>query len=505
MRHIYKQFPGVLANADVCLDVRIGEVHALLGENGAGKSTLMNQLCGLIKPTSGEILIEGKTVHFNSARDAMAIGIGMVHQHFMLVPTMTVTENCLIGATDAGYLKLNYAEAAKRIADLAEKYNLEIDPNALVGDLAVGQRQRVEIIKALYRGAKILILDEPTSVLTPQETGELFNMIRSLTDKGFTVLFISHKLNEIKEICDRVTVLRLGRTEGTFNVADCSINDLARLMVGRDVSFSIERKENTEGETVVSLRGLTLARDAHTNVISDITFDVHEGEIFGIAGVDGNGQNELVECLTGAKHATSGSAMYEGKDLSKETTRQIMASGVSHIPADRHKAGLILGMHLTENFILQDYYTPKFGKGAFLNNRAVDEYSNELIKRFGVKTPSRFEYAGSLSGGNQQKVIVARELSREPKFLIAMHPTRGLDVGAIEYIHSEIMRIRDEGKAVLLVSTELEEIMKLSDRIGVLFEGRLMGIVNPHEATVEEIGLMMGGMPLEKIRTSEEK
>ncbi len=500
MRHIYKQFPGVLANADVCLNVRAGEVHALLGENGAGKSTLMNQLCGLIKPTSGEIVIDGKEVHFNSARDAMAIGIGMVHQHFMLVPTMTVTENCLIGATDAGYLKLNFKQAAKRIAELAEKYNLEIDPEAKVGDLAVGQRQRVEIIKALYRGAKILILDEPTSVLTPQETGELFNMIRSLTEKGFTVLFISHKLNEIKEICDRVTVLRLGRTEGTYNVADCTVNDLARLMVGRDVSFSIERKAGTEGEAMVQVSDLTLARDAHTNLLTDISFDVHSGEIFGIAGVDGNGQNELVECLTGAKHATSGSAMYEGKDLGKESTRQIMSSGVSHIPADRHKAGLILGMHLTENFILQDYYTPKFGKGALLDNRAIDAYANELIERFGVKTPSRYEFAGSLSGGNQQKVIVARELSRNPKFLIAMHPTRGLDVGAIEYIHGQIMKQRDEGAAVLLVSTELEEVMKLSDRIGVLFEGKLMGIVRPSETTVEEIGLMMGGTRLEDIR-----
>lgn len=504
MQHIYKQFPGVLANADVCLDVRQGEVHALLGENGAGKSTLMNQLCGLIRPTSGKIMIEGKEVQFASAKNAMEIGIGMVHQHFMLIPTMTVTENCLIGARDAGWLRLNKTEAAKRISEIAEKYNLSIDPHAKVGDLAVGQRQRVEIIKALYRGAKILILDEPTSVLTPQETNELFNMIRGLTERNFTVLFISHKLNEIKEICDRVTVLRLGRTEGTYEVKDCSVNDLARLMVGRDVSFAVERAERKAGEPVVRIEGLTMARDAGTNLLEDISFEVKAGEIFGIAGVDGNGQTELVESLTGAKKATGGTAVYEGKDLLKRTTRQIMSDGVSHIPADRHRAGLILPMHLTENFILQDYYSKKFGKGALLDFKAIDEYSKELIEEFGVKTPSRFELAGSLSGGNQQKVIVARELSRKPRFLIAMHPTRGLDVGAIENIHSRIVQQRDEGAAVLLVSTELEEVMKLSDRIGVMFEGKLMGIVEAGNTTVEEIGLMMGGMRLEQMRAAKE-
>lgn len=500
MRHIYKKFARVIANNDVNIEVRAGEVHALLGENGAGKSTLMNQLCGLYKPTEGHIIVEGKEVHFNSARDAMAIGIGMVHQHFMLIPPMTVTENCLIGAKDAGGMKIDYKKASKKIADLAEKYNLQIDPNEKIENLAVGERQRVEIIKALYRGAKILILDEPTSVLTPQETEELFNMIRSLTTKGFTVLFISHKLNEIKEICDRVTILRRGKTEGTYNVKDCSVNDLAKLMVGRDVDFSITKKEVKSKGTVIDVKNLTLPRDEKTNLLTDISFKVNGGEIFGIAGVDGNGQNELVECLTGMKKTIKGSVLFEGKDLLKMNTRSIMKSGVSHIPSDRNKTGLIGNMPLSENFILQDYYKDKFGKLGLLNNNAVDKYSDDLIVRFGVKTPSRFELANNLSGGNQQKVIVAREIARDPKFLIAMHPTRGLDVGAIEYIHKEIVNKRDEGIGVLLVSTELDEIMKLSDRIGVMFEGKLMGIVNAHETNIEEIGLMMGGMKLEDVR-----
>lgn len=501
MQHIYKQFPGVLANADVCLSVEAGEVHALLGENGAGKSTLMNVLCGLYKPTSGEILIEGKQVSFGSARDAMAIGIGMVHQHFMLVPTMTVVENCLIGAHDAGGMRLDLKTAAQKIAEIANKYNMNLDPFAKISDLAVGERQRVEIIKALFRGARILILDEPTAVLTPQETNELFNMIHSLTDNGFTVLFISHKLNEVKEICDRVTVLRLGRTCGTYRIADCSINDLARLMVGREVDFSVERKEQSVGGPVLEIEGLFLQRKNSTvNILEDVNLTVHKGEILGIAGVDGNGQSELVECLTGLRRANKGKAIYEGKDILQANTREIMENGVSHIPQDRQRTGLVMPMPLRENFMLQDYYTPAFGKHGFVNWAYVDAYSDKLIQDFGIKTPGRFELAQNLSGGNQQKVIVAREIRRQPKLLIAMHPTRGLDVGAIEYIHKKIMEQRDSGIGILLVSTELEEVLKLSDRVAVMYEGRIMGIVKPEETTVEEMGLMMGGMPLEKIR-----
>ena len=501
MRHIYKQFPGVLANADVCLTVEQGEVHTLLGENGAGKSTLMNVLCGLYKPTAGEILIEGKPVSFASAKDAMAMGIGMVHQHFMLVPTMSVVENSLIGAHDAGGLRLDLKTAAERIKQIATKYNLNLDPFAKVGDLSVGQRQRVEIVKALSRGARILILDEPTAVLTPQETEELFNMVHSLTDSGFTVLFISHKLNEVKEISNRVTVLRMGRTCGTYNIEDCSVNDLARLMVGREVNFSVDRKQQQAGEPILAVEGLTLRRkDSEVNVLDDVNLTVHAGEILGIAGVDGNGQSELVECLTGMRHANSGKAVYGQMDLLHCSTRDIMKHGVSHIPQDRQKTGLIMPMPLRENFILQDYYKREFGTFGMVDWKRVDSYSEKLIDDFGVKTPGRFELAQNLSGGNQQKVIVAREISRQPELLIAMHPTRGLDVGAIEYIHKKIMEQRDNGIGVLLVSTELEEVLKLSDRIAVMYEGQIMGIVTPSETTIEEMGLMMGGTPLAAIR-----
>lgn len=503
MKHICKVFPGVVANSDVCLEVEKGEVHALLGENGAGKSTLMNCLCGLYRPTSGEILIEGKPVEFASAKDAMAIGIGMVHQHFMLIPTMTVVENCLIGAHDGGSMRLDLKTAADRIRKLAEKYHMSIDPNAKVGDLSVGERQRVEIIKALFRGARILILDEPTAVLTPQETEELFNMIRSLTGNGFTVLFISHKLNEVKEISDRVTVLRLGRVCGTYNIKDCEACDLARLMVGRDIDLSIDRKSQQSSTVLLSISHLTLdSEGGKTKDLDDICLNVHAGEILGIAGVDGNGQSELVECLTGLKKATSGSAHFKDLDLLKCSTRKIMSHGLSHIPQDRQHTGLIMPMTLMENFILQDYYRPAFGKFGLIDQKAVNEYSTRLIDDFGVKTPSRFELAQNLSGGNQQKVIIAREISRNPDLLVAMHPTRGLDVGAIEYIHKKIVEQRDSGIGVLLISTEIEEIMKLSDRVAVMYEGRVMGIVAPSETSVEELGLMMGGMPLDQIRKS---
>ncbi len=495
MRHIFKIFPGVVANADVNLCVEQGEVHTLLGENGAGKSTLMNCLCGLYKPTSGEILIEGKPVEFSSAKDAMNIGIGMVHQHFMLIPTMTVAENCLIGARGT---KLDLKAAAAKIRALAEQYHMSIDPNARVADLSVGERQRVEIIKALFRGARILILDEPTAVLTPQETGELFHMIHSLTSGGFTVLFISHKLNEVKEISDRVTVLRQGRACGTHDIADCDACKLARLMVGRDVDFTIERQQQSAETPVLEVSHLTLSAGDGKKLLDDISLTVHANEIFGIAGVDGNGQSELVECLTNLRKSSAGEARFQKMDLLKCSTRVIMKSGVSHIPQDRQKTGLILPMTLEENFILQDYYRPQFGRGGLFKRSAVAAYSDRLIRDFGVKTPGRMELAQNLSGGNQQKVIVAREISRSPKLLIAMHPTRGLDVGAIEYIHKRIMEQRDAGVGVLLVSTEIEEVLKLSDRIAVMYEGRIMGIVKPAQTTVQQLGLMMGGMRLEE-------
>ena len=494
MKNIYKIFPGVVANADVNLEVRKGEVHTLLGENGAGKSTLMNCLCGLYRPTSGEIYIDGKQVEFSSAKGAMAMGIGMVHQHFMLIPTMTVTENILIGSKDYGSIRLDLKTAANKIAALAEQYHMNIDPNIKIADLSVGARQRVEIIKALFRGARILILDEPTAVLTPQETSELFLMIRSLTKNGFSVLFISHKLNEVKEISDRVTVLRQGRTFGTYDIDECDACDLARLMVGRDINFTIERKEQGDTRSILTIENLSLECEGGKKALDEVSLTVHAGEILGIAGVDGNGQSELVECLTGLRKAGSGKASFRNMDLLSSTTRAIMSNGVSHIPQDRQKTGLVMQMTLAENIIMQDYYRPAFGKGGMISRRSVEEYSDRLIHDFGVKTPGREELAQNLSGGNQQKVIIAREISRKPELLIAMHPTRGLDVGAIEYIHKKMMEERDAGTGVLLVSTEIEEIMKLSDRVAVMYEGQIMGIVRPAETTVQELGLMMGGM-----------
>ncbi|MBO5070337.1 MAG: ABC transporter ATP-binding protein [Roseburia sp.] len=504
MIKICKYFPGVVANENINLDCYKGEVHALLGENGAGKSTLMSVLCGLYKPSSGTIKIDGKEVSFASAKDAMKIGIGMVHQHFMLIPRFTVAENCLIGYGERNAGKLKLKETVKKIREISQKYGMPIDPNATVEKLSVGERQRVEIIKAIFRGARILILDEPTAVLTPQETGELIQMIRNLVSHGFTVLFISHKLNEIKEISDRVTVLRLGRVMGTYKTEDCSVDDLARLMVGREVNFGVEKKENHFRKEVLCVNKMYLEGkdDTSKRVLDDISFSIRAGEIVGVAGVDGNGQAELVECLTGMHKNVGGTAEFlpGGIDLLKSSTRQIMKSGVSHIPQDRQETGLVMQMPLYENFILQDYYVTKFGRGKFLNWKVVNQYADDAIRAFGVKTPDNKELAQNLSGGNQQKVVVARELLRNPKLLIAMHPTRGVDVGAIEYIHKKIIEQKENNVGVLLVSTELDEVVKLSDRICVMFEGRIMGIVNTSETTIEEIGLMMGGMTLDKLQ-----
>ena len=506
MRNITKRFPGVVANDNVNFSVEAGEVHTLLGENGAGKSTLMNILCGLYRPTAGEIYLDGKKVVFSSAREAMNRGIGMVHQHFMLIPTLTVVENCLIGAEYKSPLKLDIAAAKKKINDLAEKYNMHIDPDALVSDLSVGACQRTEIIKALMRGARILILDEPTAVLTPQETEELFHMIRNLTKNGYTVIFISHKLNEVSEISDRITILRQGRTTGTVTNDDYPINELAKLMVGREVKFDVTRQNIDRGPTVLSIKELSLERKDASPLLDHVNFEVHSGEVFGIAGVDGNGQSDLVECLTGLKKVTSGEALYTGEegaqhDITKLSTREIMAHGVSHVPQDRQGTGLIMPMNLSENMMLQDYYKPEFTRHGLLRWGKVNKYTDENLKEYQVKTPSRYELAQNLSGGNQQKLIVAREVSRKPKLLIAMHPTRGVDVGAIEYIHQRLIDERDKGLAILLVSTELDEVMKLSDRVAVMYEGRLMGIVKPSEVDSTKMGLMMGGTPWEKIAT----
>ena len=508
MKNISKQFPGVLANDQVCLDVEAGEVHTLLGENGAGKSTLMNIMCGLYHPTSGELFMDEKPIRFSSAKDAMERGIGMVHQHFMLIPTLSVVENCLIGAKSDSPFKLDIKGGCEQIQKIADQYNMNVDPMAKVGDLSVGQRQRAEIIKTLMRGARILILDEPTAVLTPQETEELFNMIGNLKESGYTILFISHKLNEVKAVSDRITVLRQGKAITTIQNADYTIKELARLMVGRDVDFQVDKKEQEAAGVVLEVKGLRLQESKGDKkgslLLEDVSFEVRAGEILGVAGVDGNGQNELVECLTGLRKATGGAAMYENDlDLTQEPTRKIMASEVSHVPQDRQASGLVLPMNLAENMILQDYYKESFGKGAFLDWKFINQYTDDNIRDYSIKTPSRFELAQNLSGGNQQKVVIAREVSRSPKLLIAMHPTRGVDVGAIEYIHKKLVEEREKGVAILLVSTELDEVMKLSDRVCVMYEGRIMGVVEPENVDVETMGLMMGGTPYSQLEHME--
>ena len=499
MKGISKQFPGVLANDNVNLTVEQGEVHTLLGENGAGKSTLMNVLCGLYRPTTGEIYLDGKCVRFSSARDAMNRGIGMVHQHFMLIPTLSVVENCLIGAKSDSALKLDLKGAAQKIREIAEKYRMSLDPMARVDTLSVGERQRAEIVKALLRGARILILDEPTAVLTPQETQELFNMIEGLKESGYTILFISHKLNEVKQISDRITVLRQGRVIDTVDNAGQTVTDLARLMVGRDVDFTVNKTKLDCGNPVLRVNNLSLLRKGAAPLLDDVNFQVCAGEILGIAGVDGNGQSELVEVLTHLRNASAGSAEYGDRDLTKCSTREIMANDISHVPQDRQGSGLVLSMNIAENMILQDYYKPSFGKGAFLDWKHINSYTDDLIRDYSIRTPSRFELVQNLSGGNQQKLIIAREVTRKCKLLIAMHPTRGVDVGAIEYIHKKLIEERDRGIAILLVSTELDEIMKLSDRICVMYEGKIMGTVRPQNVTIEQMGLMMGGTPYEDI------
>ena len=505
MRNISKRFPKVLANDNVNLTVEKGEVHTLLGENGAGKSTLMNVLCGLYKPTTGEIYLEGEKTVFSSAKDAMGKGIGMVHQHFMLIPTLTVAENCMIGAHSDSMFKLDLEGAAKKIREIGEEYNMKVDPNALVSDLSVGQCQRTEIIKALMKGAKILILDEPTAVLTPQETEELFHMIGNLKKNGYTIIFISHKLNEVLEISDSITVLRQGKVIDSVKNEGLTTSDLAELMVGRQVIFEVVRKNPVREEVILDVKDLTLEREGAAPILDKVSFDVHAGEVFGIAGVDGNGQPELIECLTGLKKASSGAAHYQGKDLLKMSTREIMDNDVSHIPQDRQGTGLVLPMTLTENIVLQDYYKKEFSGKFLIKWGKVTNYIDEKIDEYRIKAPSHAALASQLSGGNQQKVIVAREISRNPKLLIAMHPTRGVDVGAIEYIHQKLIDERDNGLAILLVSTELDEVMKLSDRVAVMYEGRVMGIVNPKEVSFLDMGLMMGGMTWEEIQAEKNK
>jgi len=494
LRGITKRFPGVVANDHVDFDLRPGEVHALLGENGAGKSTLMNILYGLYKPDEGEIVLKGKPIVFGSAKDAIDRGIGMVHQHFMLIPVMTVAENIVLEVEPrkAGVL-LDYDQAVERVREISTRYGLAVNPTAKVENISVGQQQRVEILKALYRGAEILILDEPTAVLTPQEAGELFAIIKSLQEGGTSIIFISHKLNEVLEIADRITVLRRGKMIDTVPREGATEEGLAKMMVGREVLLRVEKPPPQTGGVLLEVRDLNVDDDRGLPAVRDVSLSVRAGEIVGIAGVEGNGQSELIEAITGLRSASSGEVAVAGHVVPHPTARRMLDVGVGHIPEDRQRRGLVLEFSIAENIALHDYNKPPASRFGWLFPRRLIQRARSLIREFDVRGGGPQTAGGALSGGNQQKVVAAREVSRDPKVLVAAQPTRGLDVGAIEYLHRRLVEERDEGRAILLISLELDEILSLSDRILVMYEGRIVG-EHSGDVTEEEIGLeMLGG------------
>jgi len=495
MRNITKRFGPVVANDDVSFSVRRGEVHALLGENGAGKSTLMNILFGLYEQTSGEILYNGNPVKIRSPRDAIHLGIGMVHQHFMLIPAHSAIENVVLGY-EGNSAVLDLKSAAKRFTEMAERYHMNIDPWELVGNMSVGQQQRLEILKALYRDVELLILDEPTAVLTPQEVEGLFDVVQQLIAEGKTVVFISHKLPEIRMICDRCTILRRGKVAAAgLEISDIKdLNELARLMVGHDVELVTEKTLAEPGDIVLNVENLNYINNKGIHVLKDVSFDVREGEIVGICGVDGNGQSELIKCLTGLLPATSGLIELMGNDISGYTPKQVLKQGIGHIPEDRQAMGMVGQMNLRENISMVDSHEEPYSSHGFLHWRWIDQHSRDLVEKFSVKTPSIMEKAINLSGGNQQKLVVGRELSREANLLIAVHPSRGLDIGATKYIQSQIVEARDRGVAVLMVSTELDEILEIPDRVLVIYSGRILACLDQCDCTRSGLGLLMAGI-----------
>ena len=494
MRGITKEFPGVLANDKVDFAVRAGEIHALVGENGAGKSTLMNVLYGLVHADSGEILIDGKPAHIGGARDAIAHGIGMVHQHFMLIPVFTVGENVMLGREPVtGPDFYNHARARAEIAALARKYGLALDPDARMDDLPVGLQQRAEIMKVLYRGAKLLVLDEPTGVLTPQESNELFAVLRDLVNTGKTIIFISHKLREVLDISDRITVMRRGKVVGHLVTKDTNEQEIATMMVGREVLLRVDKKPAQPGPVTFKVENLTASSDRGVPALKGVSFELRQGEILGIAGVEGNGQSELVEVLAGTRRATGGRVLLADKDVTSFDARTEREAGIAFIPEDRRGTGLVLNYSVADNLILGRQRNPKFAwRELVLRLLAIREWAKRLVKEFDIRTPSIETAARNLSGGNQQKIIVAREMASRPKVLLAAQPTRGVDIGAIEFIHRRIVAERDEGAAVLLVSAELDEIRSLSDRIAVIYEGKIVSI-EPGDAPEERLGLLMTG------------
>jgi ABC-type uncharacterized transport system ATPase subunit len=493
MRNITKRFPGIVVNDRINLKLRQGEIHALLGENGAGKSTLMNILFGLYQPEEGEIYVNEQLVHMDGPNKAIQLGIGMVHQHFKLVQPFSVTENIVLGNEPKKGLSIAYKNAHEEVERLSKRYGLNVNPYAKVSDISVGMQQRVEILKTLYRGAEILIFDEPTAVLTPQEIDELMGIMRNLVAEGKSIILITHKLKEIMNIADTVTIIRRGKHIETIAKSATNPEELAEKMVGRQVSFHLDKKKSDPGEAVLSVRDLVVKGSHGLKGLNGASFVLRRGEILGIAGVDGNGQTELIEAITGLLKVDSGSIQLLGKDITNQSARTVSESGISHIPEDRHKHGLILDFSLSENMVLSTYYRPEYNHNGFLDYKAIEKHAEALVAEFDVRTPNIHVSAGSLSGGNQQKAIIARELSDQPELLIAAQPTRGLDVGAIEFIHKRLIEQRNQNKAVLLISYELDEIMKLSDRIAVIYEGQVVGEVLPDQTTDQELGSMMAG------------
>lgn len=495
MLNITKDFPGIRANDNITLQLRKGEIHALLGENGAGKSTLMSILFGLYQPTSGVIKKNGQEVKINTPNDANDLNIGMVHQHFKLVECFSVLDNIILGVEPTRGLFLEKKKAREKVLELSNKYGLKVDPDALVSDITVGMQQRTEILKMLYRDNEVLIFDEPTAVLTPQEIEELMKIMKSLAKEGKSILFITHKLNEIMEVADRCTIIRKGKYIGTVDIKDTTKEELSRMMVGRNVSFSVDKKPSTPGETVLKVEHMTVPSKSHSNnAVKDVSFNVRRGEIVCIAGIDGNGQSEFVQGLTGLENITGGTVTFCGKDITHASIRDRSKAGMSHIPEDRHKHGLVLDYSLEQNMVLQRYWAPEFQNHGFIKSKAVRDHAVRLIEQYDVRSgQGPVTITRSMSGGNQQKAIIAREIDKAPELLVAVQPTRGLDVGAIEYIHKQLVAQRDSGKAVLLVSLELDEVMDVSDRILVMYEGELVGQLDPKKVTVEELGLYMAG------------
>ncbi|MBP9659174.1 MAG: ABC transporter ATP-binding protein [Proteocatella sp.] len=495
MINITKEFPGIIANDNITLQVKKGEIHALLGENGAGKSTLMSVLFGLYQPEKGIIKKDGQEVKIKNPNDANDLGIGMVHQHFKLVEDFTVLENIVLGMETTKHGVLKMEDARKKVMELSERYNLSIDPDSKIEDITVGMQQRVEILKMLYRDNEVLIFDEPTAVLTAAEIDELLNIMKNLIGEGKSIIFITHKLNEIKRAADRCTVLRKGKYIGTVEVAETSKEELSRMMVGRDVSFEVDKSPSNPGNVILEVKNLSVkSKTSQKSLLNNVSFKVRAGEILSIAGIEGNGQSELVYAITGLMKSNGGEIILNGKNIENESIRNRTLTGMGHIPEDRHKHGLVLDYTLAENMILQTYFKEPFQKNGFLQNNEIEKYSDRLIKQFDVRSGQGSDtVARSMSGGNQQKAIIAREIDRDPMLLVAVQPTRGLDVGAIEYIHKQLVNERDEGRAVLMVSLELDEVMNVSDRILVIYEGELVGEFKPEEITVEELGLYMSG------------